>query len=83
MWTPTYHRFTDEAAFLAACDAAGWPRDHTNRPAPPPGVALDLIGAMGSPGYHVNAAWHAMDVPAAFTASQITPATPSRVWAGR
>ena len=26
MWTETYHRFVDEAAFLAACDAAGWAR---------------------------------------------------------
>lgn len=80
MWTRTYHRFADEPAFLAACDAAGWPRDHQNRPAPPASVALDLVGALASPGYHVNAAWHARAVDAAWTASQIAPATPNRVW---
>jgi len=24
MWTETFHCFDNEAAFLAACDAAGW-----------------------------------------------------------
>lgn len=81
MWTPTYHRFLNEAAFLAACDAAGWPRDHENRPAPPPHVQLDIIGPLADPRWHVNAAWHSRGVDPAWVASQITPATPSRAWA--
>ena len=43
MWTRTCHRFTNEAAFLAACDAAGWPRDHANRPAPPAALLSPLM----------------------------------------
>lgn len=82
MWIQTFHRFLNDAAFLAACDAAGWPRDHTNRPEPPPGVVLDIIGPLSDPRLHVNVAWHARDVDAAWTASQIAPATPSRVFAG-
>jgi hypothetical protein len=81
MWTRTYHQFTTEAAFLAACDAAGWPRDPQGRPMPPRGVALDCIGPLVDPRYHVNAAWHARDPDPAFAASTIAPATPSRVWA--
>ncbi len=48
MWIPTYHRFVSRAAFLAACDAAGWPRDPqaATRPAPPVGVVLDEIGPL-------------------------------------
>lgn len=81
MWTRSCHRFADEAAFLAACDAAGWPRDHTDRPSPPADVQLDTIGALGSPGYHVNAAWYCSGVDAAWAASEVVPVTPSRVWA--
>ena len=29
MWTETYHRFADEAAFLVACDGAGWSSGRT------------------------------------------------------
>lgn len=82
MWTPSYHRFTNEAGFLAACDDAGWPRDHQDRPVPPLSAALDLIGPLdGDPRYHVNALWVG-DMPAAWAASEITPASPSRVFAG-
>jgi hypothetical protein len=81
MWTRSCHRFTNEAAFLAACDAAGWPRDHQDRPSPPADVRLDIIGALSDPRWHVNAAWFCRDIDAAWVASEIAPATPSRVWA--
>ena len=97
MWISTYHRFTNRAAFLAACGAAGWTRDSPGEPTPPAGVALDGIGPIlgsawigpgGTPqpgvvldaGYHVNLAWHARDMDAAFAASQVMPTTPSRAW---
>ena len=35
MWTETFHRFADEAAFLAACDAAGWARGPDGKASPP------------------------------------------------
>jgi hypothetical protein len=46
MWIQSYHRFLNRAGFLAACDAAGWPRDPLDaaRPAPPTGVALVEVG---------------------------------------
>ena len=37
MWIPTYHAFPSRAAFLAACDTAGW---HS---------ALTVIGWCGIP----------------------------------
>lgn len=93
-----FHRFADEAAFLAACDAAGWARDHLARPVPQDGVALDLIGPWAdrptvvdgviTPGavdarWHANALWPAEDaIPAEWAAARITPATPGRVFAG-
>lgn len=96
MWTPTYHRFASRAAFLAACDAAGWPRDPLNseQPSPPAGAVLVELGphiarpTVGDDGalapgavldarYHVNAAWHGMEIPASFAAAAITPETPS------
>jgi hypothetical protein len=97
MWTPTYHRFTSRAAFLAACEAAGWPLDGA-APQPPQGVAVDELGPLLAPAtlgpggapipgevldfrHHVNLAWHAQDMPPAFAASQVLPTTPSRVWA--
>jgi len=48
MWCETYHRFNDRAAFLAACDAAGWGRDPLSPtlPAPPPEVGFSEIGAL-------------------------------------
>lgn len=97
MWIATFHRFTSRAAFLAACDEANWPRDEKNNPAPPANVSLDIVGqhiappqivnGEAQPGevldarFHVNAAWHGIDPPDAFTAAAITPATPSRAFA--
>jgi len=48
MWIETYHRFASRAAFLAACDAAGWERDPmlASRPVPPPEIALDELGPL-------------------------------------
>jgi hypothetical protein len=98
MWTRTFHRFDTEAAFLAACDAAGWPRDHRNRPVPPAGVDLDIIGALVDPPtmvdgrivpgevdarWHVNASWLGLEVPEAFAGAQVTPAAPTRSFADR
>jgi hypothetical protein len=95
MWIPTFHRFATEADFLAACDAAGWPRDHRDSPAPPDTVALDIIGpyapapieqecvlipAAIDGRWHVNALWRG-DVPAAWQAAEITPSTPGRAFA--
>lgn len=80
MWTPTFHRFDDRAAFLAACDAAGWPRDHLGEPDPPLTVALDIIGPLAVPGYHVNALWRD-DIDPAWAASQVTPGNPARTFA--
>ena len=98
MWTRTFHRFATEAAFLAACDAAGWPRDHLNWPIPPTGVDLDIIGALVDPPtvvegrivpgevdarWHVNASWLGLEVPEAFVAAQVTPTAPTRGFADR
>jgi hypothetical protein len=44
MWTTTYHRFLNRAAFLAACDATGWPRGLDGKPMPPAGATLVEIG---------------------------------------
>lgn len=98
MWTTTYHRFLNRAAFLAACDAAGWPRGPDSNPMPPEGAALVEIGpvlappSIGSDGvpvpadvldphYHVNAAWHGVEMPDAFRADSVAPATPNRCFA--
>ncbi len=95
-WTYTFHRFANRAAFDAAYDAAGLPREN-GQIAPPETVALDVIGALHDPaefnalgiviklpvlltGFHVNAAWSG-EVPAPFRASRISPATPRRVFA--
>jgi hypothetical protein len=98
MWIRTFHRFETEAAFLAACDAAGWPRDHLNRPVTPAGVDLDVIGALADPPtvmegrivpgavdprWHVNASWLGLEVPEAFAAAQVTPNAPTRGFADR
>ncbi len=83
MWTETFHRFDSEAAYLAACDAAGWPRGLDNAPQPPAGVSLDvvgpavqppaLVGTVITPGavdprWHVNASW--------FSGTAIPPRSP-------
>jgi hypothetical protein len=94
MWITTYHRFTNRAAFLAACEAAGWAVQH-HEPLLPHGVALDSVGPLiGPPSvgdggapipgevidprWHVNLAWHAQEVPAAFAESQVAPEAPAR-----
>jgi hypothetical protein len=49
MWIPTYHAFPSRAAFLAACDAAGWPRGPDGKPMPPDGAAVQEIGPIMAP----------------------------------
>lgn len=97
MWIPTYHRFANRAAFLAACADAGWPVE-SGTPQPPHGVALEEIGMLFAPAtvglggvpvagelldarHHVNLAWHAQDMAPAFADSVVFPATPSRSYA--
>lgn len=76
MWNHTFHRFTDKAAFIAACDG-----NSINADDPPYDVAFDVIGAIaGHTGFHVNAAWYNRDMPAAFSAAQVSPDTPVRRW---
>lgn len=41
---------------------------------------VPLPGAVIDAGYHVNIAWHARDMDAAFAANQVAPVTPSRGW---
>ena len=97
MWTETFHRFPTEAAFLAACDAAGWPRAPGNQSAPPEGVSLDVVGpaieaptlagALITPGtvdprWHVNAAWFSgTAIPAGFATAEVIPERPVRMFA--
>lgn len=98
MWTTTYHRFLNRAAFLAACDAANWPRGPDSQPIPPNGATLVEIGPLMAPPsigpdgmpipgevldprYHVNAAWPGVEVPEAFRAAAVSPATPNRCFA--
>ena len=95
-WIYTYHRFANEAAFNAAYDAAGLPREK-GQIVPPANVALDVFGVLYDPaeynaqgqqlkpavlmtGFHVNAAWDG-EVPAPFRASRISPNAPRRVFA--
>ena len=42
MWIEIFHRFENEAAFLAACDAASWPRGPDGTTSTPAGVVLEL-----------------------------------------
>ena len=98
MWTTTYHRFLNRAAFLAACDATNWSRGPDSQPMPPDGGTLVEIGPLVAPPsigpdgmpipgevldprHHVNAAWHGIDVPEAFRAAAVAPATPNRCFA--
>jgi hypothetical protein len=80
MWTYSYHRFADEAAFNAACEAEGWIQ--ADMLVTPSTVALDPLGAIeGEPaGFYVMAAWMS-DQPAAFAASVVVLENPPRVWA--
>jgi len=97
MWIETFHRFPDEVAFLAVCDAAGWPRGPDSEPAPPAGVSLDVVGpaiepptlagALITPGavdprWHVSASWFsAIAMPPSFTAAEVIPERPVRMFA--
>lgn len=94
MWITTYHRFTNRAAFLAACETAGW-AVQAGEPQLPAGVALDIIGPIIGPAtvagggapvpgevidprHHVNIAWHARDMDPAFAESAVAPEAPGR-----
>jgi hypothetical protein len=99
MWTETYHRFVDEAAFLAVCDAAGWARGPDGKASPPAGVVLDVVGpaveplvltgTLITPGavdwrWHVNASWFSgTTMPLSFAASEVIPEWPVRMFAAR
>ena len=99
MWTETYHRFSDEAAFLAACDAAGWARGPDGKPMPSAGVVLDIVGpaveapvftgALITPGavdprWYVAACWFSgTAMPPDFAASEVIPERPVRMFAAR
>lgn len=49
MWIETYHRFVDEAAFLAACQTAGWTCPPGQNPELLQGVAVDILGPIVAP----------------------------------
>ena len=49
MWIPTYHAFPSGAAFLAACDVAGWLRGPDGKPMPAEGAVLQEIGPIIAP----------------------------------
>ena len=99
MWTETYHRFAHEAAFLAACDAAGWPRGPDGKTSPPTGVVLDVVGpaveppvltgTLITPGavdprWHVAACWFSgAAMPPSFTSDEVIPERPVRMFAAR
>lgn len=46
---PNLPAFRSRAAFLAACDAAGWARGPDNKPMPPDRAALQEIGPITAP----------------------------------
>lgn len=99
MWTETFHRFADEAAFLAACDAAGWPSGPDGKTSPPTGVVLDVVGpaveppvltgTLITPGavdprWHVSASWFSgTAIPASFVAAEVIPERPVRMFSAR
>ncbi len=49
MWITTYHRFTNRAAFLAACQSAGWTFAPGHDPYLPQGVAASIVGPIAAP----------------------------------
>jgi hypothetical protein len=97
MWTETYHRFADESAFLAACDAAGWARGPGGKASPPAGVVLDIVGpaveppalagtlitsGAVDPRWHVSASWFSgTAMPTSFVAAEVIPERPVRMFA--
>ncbi|PZW36999.1 hypothetical protein C8P66_1489 [Humitalea rosea] len=93
-WSCTCHRFTDSATFRVALGAL-MPLDPSQvafdeigplyrlaeedaslpvpgEPTEPPRVPL--------PGWHVNLALSGRDLPAAWAATRVSPANPSRAW---
>jgi hypothetical protein len=99
MWTETYHRFVDEAAFLAACETAGWARGPDGRPTPPEGVVLDVVGPAVEPPslsellvllgkvdlrWRVIVAWFSgTTLPEGFANAEVFPEQPVRMLAAR
>jgi hypothetical protein len=99
MWTETYHRFPSEAAFLAACDAAGWARGPDGKASPPAGVVLDVVGpaveppmlagtvitpGAVDPRWHVSASWFSgTAMPAIFAVGEVIPERPVRMFAAK
>ena len=99
MWTETYHRFSNEAAFLAACDAAGWARGPDGKHMPPAGVVLDVVGpavdppvltdtliipGAVDPRWHLVVSWFSgTAMPASFVAAEVIPERPVRMFAAR
>ena len=82
MWIYSFHRFLNRTAFLDACDAAGFPRDHEGEPELPQSVSLRVIGPLigrptlmpnGTmvPGEVIDPRYH---VNAAFYGSDVLPA---------
>lgn len=49
MWITTYHRFLNRAAFLAACQEAGWTCPPGQDPELSHGVAMDIVGPILGP----------------------------------
>ena len=99
MWTETYHRFPEEAAFLAACDAAGWARGPDGKASLPAGVVFDIVGPAVEPPiltgtqitpgavdsrWHVSASWFSGTVmPPIFAAAEVIPEQPVRMFAAK
>lgn len=99
MWTETYHRFENEGAFLAACNAAGWARGPDGKASPPAGVVLDVVGPAVEPPvlagtlithgaidprWHVSACWFSgSTLPPSFVAAEVIPERPVRMFAAR
>lgn len=92
-------RFADEAAFLAAYDAAGWARGPDGKASPPAGVVLDVVGpaveppvlagTLITPGavdplWHVSASWFSgTATPPSFAAAEVIPERPVCMFAAR
>lgn len=79
-WTPTtFHRFTDETAFLAVMNLITGDTAHTMA-LRPIGVLYDTLPEgtppVVLPGYHVNARWKNLAMPSEFAATRIYPVTP-------
>lgn len=99
MWTETYHRFENEAAFLGAYDAAGWARAPDGKASPPAGVLLDVVGpaveplvltgTLITPGavdwrWYVSASWFSSTaMPLGVAAAEVFQERPARMFAAR